>query len=214
MEMEDCNRNRRKRNAAAAIFNKIRTGFMPEYHLFKSRIFYRPLFEKMGRNSFLIKPLKLSDPQNMVIGNNVSIFHKTWLLTYQVSAKIPELIIDDGATIGHFNHITCVNKVYIGKNVLTADKVYISDNLHGYEDIHTPICFQPVFSKGEVSIGDETWIGENAAIIGAKIGKHCVIGANSVVTKDVPDYSVVGGIPAKIIKQYRAETGEWERVGK
>jgi len=203
-----------KKNTYAAIFNKIRTGFMPRYHLVKSAILYRPLFERMGKKSFLIKPLKLSDPQNIRIGNNVSIFHKVWLLTYKVSDKVPELIIDDGATIGHFNHITCVNKVYIGKNVITADRVYISDNLHGYEDIHTPICFQPVYSKGEVSIGDETWIGENVSIISVRIGKHCVIGANSVVTKDVPDYSVVAGAPARVIKKYNDVTGLWEKVGK
>ena len=203
---------RRKYNLAAVIYNKIRTGFMPKYHKAKSFLLYKWLFEKMGRNSFLIKPLKLSDPQNIFIGNNVSIFHKTWLLTYQVSEKIPELIIDDGATIGHFNHITCVNRVYIGKNVLTADKVYISDNLHGYENINVPVSCQPVFSKGEVFIGDETWIGENVAIISSKIGKHCVIGSNSVVTKDVPDFSVVAGAPARVIKQYSDVTGKWERV--
>jgi acetyltransferase-like isoleucine patch superfamily enzyme len=107
-----------------------------------------------------------------------------------------------------------VNKVYIGKKVLTADKVYISDNLHGYEDIHVPISEQPVIFKGEVSIGDETWIGENVCIIGVKIGKHCVIGSNAVVTKDVPDFSVVTGAPARIIKQYNQNTGNWEMMSK
>jgi acetyltransferase-like isoleucine patch superfamily enzyme len=203
---------RKRKNRAAVVYNRIRTGVLPKYHLLKSAVLYRPLFEEMGRNSFLIKPLKLSDPQNISIGNNVSIFHKTWLLTYQASEKVPELRIDDGATIGHFNHITCVNRVYIGKNVLTADKVYISDNLHGYEDVRTPICFQPVFSKGEVSIGEDTWIGENVAVIGVKIGKHCVIGSNSVVTKDIPDFSVAAGAPAKVIKRYNEATGKWERV--
>lgn len=204
--------NAKKNNLMFIIYKNFYKNVQMGFYKLLSTVFYKPLFFKMGMNSIVIKPLKFTNPENITIGNNVSIYHKTWLLTYQVSDKVPELIIDDGAIIGHFNHITCVNRVYIGKNVMTADKVYISDNLHGYEDVNTPICFQPVFSKGEVSIGDETWIGENVSIIGVNIGRHCVIGSNSVVTKDVPDFSVVAGAPAKLIKQYNKETGKWERV--
>jgi Acetyltransferase (isoleucine patch superfamily) len=133
-------------------------------------------------------------------------------LTHQISNEPPQLIIDDGTCIGHFCHVTCVNKVYIGKNVLTADRLYISDNLHGYENVNIPIMHQKVIFKGEASIGDDSWIGENVSIIGCKIGKHCVIGANAVVTKDIPDYSVATGIPARVIKKYNPQTQNWEKV--
>ena len=64
-----------------------------------------------------------------------------------------------------------------------------------------------------VIIDEGTWIGTKTTIIGnVHIGKHCVIGANSVVTKDIPDYCVAAGIPAKIIKRYNFETNCWERV--
>ena len=58
-----------------------------------------------------------------------------------------------------------------------------------------------------------SWLGENVAIIGASIGKNCVIGANAVVTDDIPDYSVAVGIPARVIRQYDAPSGQWHRVG-
>jgi acetyltransferase-like isoleucine patch superfamily enzyme len=78
--------------------------------------------------------------------------------------------------------------------------VFISDNDHSYSDLDLPIIQQPIKFKKNVSIGSGSWIGENVCIIGASIGRNCVIGANSVVTKDVPDFSVVAGNPAKVIK--------------
>lgn len=71
---------------------------------------------------------------------------------------------------------------------------------------------QPLKVKAEVQIGDGSWIGENVSIIGEIVGKNCVIGANSVVTKDIPDFSVAVGIPAKIIKQYNQTTKQWINV--
>jgi acetyltransferase-like isoleucine patch superfamily enzyme len=121
-------------------------------------------------------------------------------------------VIGDGSCIGNFNHIYATKSIVIGKNVLTADKVYISDNLHGYEDISLPILHQPIKQIGTVIIGDGSWLGENVCVIGAKIGVNCVIGANSVVTKDIPDYCVAVGSPAKIIKRYCFEKQEWLKV--
>ena len=88
----------------------------------------------------------------------------------------------------------------------------ISDNLHSYENISLPISKQPVKQIGCVKIGDGTWLGENVVVIGAKIGKNCVIGANSVVNKDIPDYCVSVGIPAKIIKRFNLKTSKWENT--
>ena len=72
--------------------------------------------------------------------------------------------------------------------------------------------FQGVTQKRDVVIGNGSWIGEHVCIIGASIGRHCVIGANSVVTRDIPDYSVAVGSPAVIIKKYDFNLNKWIKV--
>ena len=123
----------------------------------------------------------------------------------------PEIEIGDEVYIGRFSHIVSVKSVKIGKNVLISDKVYISDNLHEYKDIDIPIKKQKIINKSIVSIGDNSWLGENSCIIGASIGKHCVIGANSVVLSDIPDYSIAVGTPARVIKRYNRDKNIWEK---
>lgn len=182
------------------------------YYKYKTKLFYKFLFSQIGEKSRIFKPLKITNPKYMTLKSRVVINKYSWLLTIQINEKKPELIFDDDVIIGHFNHITCVNRVYIGKNVLTADRVYITDNYHGYEDINMPISKQPVKSKGEVIIGDETWIGDNVSIISCKIGKHCIIGANSVVNRDIPDYCIAAGAPAKIVKRYNFQSKKWEKT--
>jgi acetyltransferase-like isoleucine patch superfamily enzyme len=174
---------------------------------------YRFRFGKFGKKSRIDAPLKLDGRKNIHIGNNVHIHYRTWLGCEPLTdCKSPELIIDDGSVIGNFNHIYSTSSIRIGKNVLTADKVYISDNLHNYEDPDTPIIKQPIRQLAHVTIGDGSWIGENVCIIGASVGKHCIIGANSVVTHDIPDYCVAVGSPARVIKKYNQESGTWEKV--
>ena len=170
---------------------------------------YRLQFKTYGSKSIIVSPLKLDCRENIKIGNNVIINYKSWLAAVPLTGNKAELIIGDGTVIGNFAHIYATRSIYIGKKVLMADKVYISDNLHGYEYIDTPIIDQPIIQKKEVSIGDGSWIGEHVCIIGASIGRHCVIGANSVVTKDIPDYCVAVGNPARVIKKYSFEQNTW-----
>lgn len=98
---------------------------------------------------------------------------------------------------------------------MTGPHVFISDHNHEYKDPAIPILKQGVrcLSSDSVYIGDGTWIGTNVVIVGnVKIGKHCVIGANSVVTKDIPDYCIVAGVPCKIIKRYDFDVNKWVRI--
>lgn len=177
------------------------------------RFFYRIFLKHMGKRAYVLSPLHIDGPQNIHIGDDVIVREYTWLASVPLTGnKESILIISNGTIIGHFNHIYATKKIVIGENVLTADKVYISDNLHGYKDIHTPIKNQPIQQKNEVFIGAGTWIGENACILGVKIGKQCVVAANSVVTKDVPDFCVVAGAPAKIIRRFCNESQMWHRV--
>lgn len=174
-------------------------------------LWYLPRFSHLGFRSEIYSPLKIDWGKNISIGKGVRICYKSWLAANPLLGKKARLVIGDGCAIGNFNHIYATNSIVLHDNVLTADKVYISDNLHGYEDINIPILKQPIMQKGAVEIGEGSWLGENVCVIGAKIGKHCVIGANSVVTKDIPDYSVAVGAPARIIKSYNFETNKWEK---
>lgn len=169
-------------------------------------------YEKYGLRSLVIHPLRINGRQYISIGTRVIVNKFCWLMAYKIDNHNPQLEIGNGSRIGDFNHIVAVRKVIIGKKVLTANYVYISDNLHSFENIHQPIMDQPVVFKSEVEIGDGTWIGEHVSIIGAKIGKNCVIGSNSVVTNDIPDYCVAVGSPARIIKQYNTVTNQWGKI--
>ena len=169
-------------------------------------------FRRLGFRSVVVSSLRIDGGRHIEIGRKVYVGYKAWLAAMPLTGYEPKLIIEDGCVIGNFNHIYATKSVILHKNVLTADKVYISDNLHGYEDIVTPILHQPIVQNKTVEIGDGSWLGENVCVLGANIGKHCVIGANSVVTKDVPDYCVAVGAPAKVIKRYDINTNTWKRV--
>lgn len=170
-------------------------------------------FKGIGKGCRIFSPLKINGKKNIQFGNDIVVEYKTWLTALPIKyGDTAMLEIGDGTNLGHFNHIYATKSIKIGKHVLTADRVYISDNLHSYEDVTIPIIHQPVKQVGEVEIGDGSWIGEGVCIIGAKIGKGCVVGANAVVTKDIPDYCVAVGAPAEVIKQYNHDTKKWEKV--
>lgn len=176
-------------------------------NLFKLCFSYK--FKYFGKKVSIIDPDIIEGEKYIVLGNYASLNSKAWLLAIKQDNIEPQLIIEEGTTVGRFSHIVALRSIVIGKNVLIADNVYISDNIHGYEDIDQPIMYQPIIFKGTVEIGEDSWIGENVSIIGVKIGKHCIVGANSVVTKDIPDYCIAVGIPAKVIKKYDLKTEQW-----
>jgi acetyltransferase-like isoleucine patch superfamily enzyme len=157
------------------------------------------------------RPYRIDGDQGLTIGKSVVFQAGVWLFCGKTNDLFGKLQIGDNCSFGYRNHITSVEEVIIGANVLTANNVYISDNLHGYENIEVPIISQPVKFKKRVEIGSGSWIGENVSIIGASIGKNSVIGANSVVTSDIPDYSVAVGAPARVIKKFNQDTKLWER---
>jgi|SRR5882757_1695663 len=177
------------------------------------QFYFRRTLGKFGKHSYIKSPLKITGAGNIFIGEGTYIGYKSWLAgDGQTISKDCRLEIGNNVSIGNFNHIYATKSIIIEDAVLTADKVYISDNLHSYENIHLPIKDQPVKQISIVVIGNGTWIGENACVMGAKIGKNCVIGANAVVTKDIPDYCVVVGTPAKIIKRFCTETNQWKKT--
>lgn len=170
---------------------------------------YRWMFQKLGAGAAIFRPFRVDGGNRIAIGDKTVFLRGVWLYCCGVDGRKASLSVGEGCVFGYNNHITAVGQVAIGNNVLTANNVYISDNLHGYEDIGVPIMHQPVRFKREVVIGSGSWIGENACIIGASVGKNCVIGANAVVTSDIPDYSVAVGAPAKVIRQFDPLLQKW-----
>lgn len=166
-------------------------------------------FGAFGRRSLIVRAVAIEGPENIHLGDEVYIAAQSCLAAPRPAHGSCRLEIGDGSQIGRFNHIYATNSVVIGRRVLTANGVYISDNLHGYQDPETPVRDQPLVQLGATVIGDGSWLGHNACVIGVRVGRQCVIGANAVVLRDLPDYSVAVGAPARIVRRYDAEGGKW-----
>jgi acetyltransferase-like isoleucine patch superfamily enzyme len=119
----------------------------------------------------------------------------------------PVLRIGDRCVIGRGSHIVAHHSIEIGADVFTGPYVYITDQNHSYSDLEIPVGRQwPVNSP--VRIGAGTWLGTAAVVLpGADIGRNVVVAAGAVVRGNVPDYAVVGGVPAKVIREYLPGTG-------
>ena len=180
------------------------------------KIFYfynRNKFRYLAPTTVVQNPLRIDGKNNISLAENVVVQKQTWLAAMPLTnANICHLKIGNGTVIGNFNHIFATGEITIGQKVLTADKVFITDNQHEFENVNLAILDQPIKQFPPLSIGDGTWIGENVCILGVSIGKNCVIGANSVVNKPIPDYCVAVGSPARVIKKYNFETRQWEKV--
>jgi acetyltransferase-like isoleucine patch superfamily enzyme len=185
------------------------------YHL-KTILFYRYCFKSIGKGSIIMNPIFINNPQNIVIGDNVVVRDGVRIETvYSSPLRVPELVIGNNTNIEQNVHIICHNKVKIGANVSITGNCCIVDITHPYEDVESNIKIgnRILNEDSFVEIGEGSFIGFGSMILpNVKIGRHAVIGSNSVVSKDVPDYSVVAGMPAKIIKIYKPETGEWVKV--
>jgi acetyltransferase-like isoleucine patch superfamily enzyme len=119
----------------------------------------------------------------------------------------PNLTIGNFVTMNNNIHIGCINKIVIGNNVLFASNIFVTDHYHGFvdkRDLNLAPHLRPLYSKGPVIIEDDVWIGENVTIMpNVTIGKGCIIGANTVVTKSFEEYSIIAGVPAKLIRNLK-----------
>jgi len=127
-----------------------------------------------------------------------------------INNGVGDVFIGDNTLIGMSNVI--IGPITIGSNVIFAQNIVASGLNHEYSDVTQPIYKQKIL-VAEITIEDDCWIAANSVITaGVTIGKHSVVAGGSVVTKNVPPYSVVAGNPAKVIKQYNFQSGKWERV--
>ncbi|MFM0554896.1 acyltransferase [Paraburkholderia sediminicola] len=170
---------------------------------------YPLFFARFGARSRILRPIRIDGSDNITIGADVFINNFAWIETIHAFSVQPRLDIRDRAYIGNNAHIITTHSIEIGCDVLIADRVYIADYIHGYEDIHRPVKAQDLIQRQPVSIGDGSWIGENVVILGAKIGRNCVIGANAVVSSDIPDFCVAVGAPARVVRHWDQDRRQW-----
>lgn len=150
----------------------------------------------------------ISIGRDTLIGPSISL--SAGMVPGQKCITNPVVSIGDRCLIGRGSGIVGHFSIEIGNDVWTGHNVYITDQNHGYEDITKPISQQSQPERA-VKIGDGSWLGYGSVVLpGVTIGRHVVVGANSVVTHDLPDYSVAVGVPARVIKQF--VDGEWVKV--
>jgi acetyltransferase-like isoleucine patch superfamily enzyme len=148
------------------------------------------------------------------LGSSVSLRNGAWLnVATEETTGEPVIVIEDNCAIGTDSIISAKNLIHLERDVLVAQSVLIVDHNHAYEDITLPIVKQGITEGGRIRIGQGSWIAHGVAILCPKgelrIGRNCVIAANSVVTQSVPDYSLAAGYPARVIRQYDPETKTW-----
>ena len=166
------------------------------------------------------KGLYIGFGAKLVGGGKLKLGEKVQVMPYSMIVSLRDGIIEvgEGTTISMFSRIASLGHVKFGKYVAMGPNCFIADFNHEFADVNIPVKLQglritsTLDGTPNVEIGDGSWLGTHVVIAGnVTIGKNCVIGANSVVTKDVPDYCVAAGVPAKIIKKYNFNTGKWDK---
>jgi acetyltransferase-like isoleucine patch superfamily enzyme len=171
------------------------------------KIFLNPLLHKKGKRALIRKNIRL----DVLPFNNFSIGADSTIEDYStINNGVGDIHIGERTRIGMGNVL--IGPVTIGNDVMFAQNVVLSGLNHGFEDVTISPSKQPI-SKSPILVEDEVWIGANVTVTaGVKLGKHSVIGSGSVVTKDVPSYSVAVGNPARVIKKFNFEKKLWEKV--
>jgi acetyltransferase-like isoleucine patch superfamily enzyme len=159
-------------------------------------------FAHYGKNSVVSLPLRISGEDRIWIGSGVFLGSGCWLQTSRESGgRAVAIRIGDNASIVGGMVISAVQSVIIEDAVLIARNAYISDHAHSYQDLSKPILAQGVDRVAPVVIKRGAWLGENVVVCpGVTIGRGSVVGANSVVKSDVPDFSIAVGSPARVVK--------------
>lgn len=171
------------------------------------------------RKSRLIRlPFDVRNKSNIDFGDQLTTGIGCRIETFPESKKIV-LKFGKNVQLNDYVHITAMNNVSIGDNVLMASKIFISDCTHGSYSgdandsnpdslpIDRPLSSKPII------IEDNVWLGEFVSVLpGVTIGKGTIVGANSVVSKDLPKYVIAVGSPAKPIKRFNFSTQRWEKI--
>lgn len=165
-------------------------------------------FRYLGKNVIIKRSSSFHDCDVISIGNNSAVGEGCVITAWKKRGHQtfnPSIEISSNVTIGDYCHITAVNSIVISDGCQLGKMITITDNSHGrtnVDELQKKVILRDVYSKGGVYIGKNVWIGDKATILpGVTIGDGCIVGANAVVVKSAPPYSVIVGNPAKIVKQ-------------
>jgi acetyltransferase-like isoleucine patch superfamily enzyme len=174
-------------------------------------LIYKPFFGKYSLPSYIGKPVFIGNFKRIFIGKRVRIFPGARI---EVIGNDASVVFEENVSIGQNLHITSASELVIGKNTTILESVMITNIDHDYQEIAKPIWEQKLIIK-ETKIGENCFIGYGAVIqAGTMLGKQCVVGANAVVRGTFPPYSVIVGVPARIVKRYDEKSGVWRKTDK
>ena len=160
-------------------------------------------FASFGARSVIEPPVRLVGEARISIGSDVFVGAGSWLQTLEGPDRPGVLEIGDGTSIAGTCVLSAARSVRLGRKVLLARNVYISDHIHAYDNPGRAVLDQGLDRLESVEIEDGAWLGQNVVICpGVTIGRGAVIGANSVVLEDIPDHAVAVGTPAVVVKRF------------
>jgi len=181
---------------------------------------YPKLFKRVGKSAIFGKGLVLRHPNRIELGDRVALDDGSLLdasgseagitlghdtivsRNCVIQAKTASVLIGDKTDIGCNVVITSSGGITIGQSVLIAGNCYIGGGRYNTSRTDIPMMDQGLYTKGCVVIEDDVWLGAGATVLdGVRIGKGCVVGAGAVVTKDLPEYAIAVGTPARVIRQ-------------
>lgn len=176
-------------------------------------LYWRAVLRSFGANSQIDAPARIYGKAGIALGRQVRIWHNARIEAFKLEPGRTRVWIGDRTVIQPFVHIGAAESVVIGQGVLMASFVYITDHDHDWSDPDDPIVSNRRLIVAPITVGDYVWIGERVMILkGVNIGERSVIGAGSIVTRDIPPYSLAVGAPARVVRRFDQIERRWMRV--
>ncbi len=187
-----------------------------------------PAFATSPANSQIMPPFRISNPDRIFLGENVGLgpgaileaqaqYPRGWMRhpggdhveqTFESSIRIGNRVTSTASL-----QVVAFREIIIEDDVMFASNVFICDGMHGYDRADVPYKYQGISQIAPIRIRNGCWIGQNVVLLpGVEIGERSIIGANSVVTSNIPPHSIAVGSPAKVIKRWNKQTGLWESL--
>jgi acetyltransferase-like isoleucine patch superfamily enzyme len=192
---------------------RLRVNMVHQLKTLARNLLYRPRGMTLGTNSYIRLPRWIVNPTRISVGADTTILRHCRLEAYdrhsagQLDGRI---VIGNGVYVGAYCMLTAMQRIEIGDGCVLSDSVYISDASHGLSPNGGPIMQQPLKSKGPVKLGKKCFLGIGSSILpGVTLGDHSVVSTRSVVTQSFPEYSMLVGNPARLVKVYDPERSVW-----